>query len=203
MAGTTWSRVAVPPYSSRAYGSPAAGDWAIGSSLDGNTSGIGVMHLVNGTWKKVPFPAGLVPKNQPGFPGFISAESPASVWATLEYGAVAGGPSTHVTDLLLHWNGRTWSKVNAGSRVGLGPVFPDGHGGFFTGVDSPTLTRPVILYDYRGGHWTSVPLPAKPGYVLRGIGPTLIPGTTSLIGWGDVYNLKTKAYEDAILHDGP
>jgi hypothetical protein len=195
--GTTWSKVTFPVVSYLASGSAAAGDWVLGQvpSKGDTLAGIKVLHWVNGAWKQIALPTGIVPSGKPVLPVGIAAASPDSVWAAIEYGAVAGpNPGT---EILLHWNGSKWSRVSLPKGVAVvRPASPDGHGGLFGTV--PIATGSYTEH-WSGGYWTRNSLPAKSGYLTQLGNMSLIPGTHSVIAAGLLYNNTTSATEGAII----
>ena len=195
--GTTWSKVTFPVVSYQASGSAAAGDWALGQvpSKADTLAGTKVVHWVSGAWKQISLPTGIVPAGKPVLPVGIAAASPDSVWAAIEYGAVAGpNPGT---EILLHWNGSTWSKVSLPKGVAVvAPASADGHGGLFGIV--PIATGSYTEH-WTGDDWTRNSLPAKSGYLTQVGNLSLIPGTHSVIAAGLLYNQTTSATEGAII----
>jgi hypothetical protein len=106
------------------------------------------------------------------FPGAVDAATGADIWLTLSVGPSSGrGP---VTALLLHWNGKAWSKVAVPKGVSLSSVASDGHGGAWMTADAST----PVMYHYSGGRWTHVPGPAKAELQSD---LELIPGTKSVL----------------------
>jgi hypothetical protein len=89
----------------------------------------------------------------------IFAQSPGSVYA-IGSGNLQdeGGPL-----VILHWNGRQWSKV-AGGSYGAGTIqqiSSDGHGGFWLPMPGFMGQKTYLLY-YSAGHLTAAPLPSGP-----------------------------------------
>lgn len=195
--GTTWSKVTFPVVSYQASASAAAGDWALGQvpSKGDTLAGTKVVHWVNGAWKQIALPAGIVPVGKPVLPVGIAAASPDSVWAAIEYGAVAGpNPGT---EILLHWNGSAWSKVSLPKGVAtVAPASADGHGGLFGLVPIATGSYTEHLSD---DDWTRNSLPAAPGH-LTGLGNmSLIPGTHSVIAAGLLFDETSSDTAGAII----
>jgi hypothetical protein len=201
--GKNWSRVAIPVSPHQASGSAAAGDWVTGA-VAAQPGRVEVLHWSKGAWRDVPLPAISVPKGEQMLPGFIAAVTPASVWATVSVGPPTGVGATTV---LLHWNGRAWSKVPLPKGVNVHGLASDGHGGSW--VASYTVNKPgvllagLVMYHYWCGHWTGVAVPVKPGLVtnLDGGNMQLIPGTRSVLANATL--LGSPAFEGAILRYGP
>jgi hypothetical protein len=77
----------------------------------------------------------------------------------------------------------------------------DGHGGLWTPQVSPGSSD--FLYHLSGGHWVKVTLPAKPGFLTTLWDLVFIPGSTSVLAAGSIFNTKTSGQEDGVLRDGP
>jgi len=119
--GTAWSKATIPrPRSARSMlsgvGATSSADaWAVGESCTTPVcTGIGaaydtlILHWNGTAWSKVTSPT-------PG-PGFnnlnaVSADSPGDAWAVGSYCTTSS--CTAQDPLILHWNGRTWSKTPA------------------------------------------------------------------------------------------
>jgi hypothetical protein len=96
-----------------------------------------------------------------------------------------------VTAVLLHWNGKAWSKAAVPKSVSLSSLASDGHGGAWMTSD----TAAPVMYHYSGGRWTHVPAPvmtALPSDL------ELIPGTRSVLATAEL-----RGFKDAILKYGP
>jgi hypothetical protein len=106
-------------------------------------------------------------------PGDIAAVSPDDVWIDGMYRAADGGG----TDVLLHWNGSTWTQMTFGSAsaspVGLSQ---DGRGGCWI------ATTGHGAYHYRDGSLTQLVTPQYQGQPFNLTDLYWIPGTASLLG---------------------
>lgn len=201
--GTRWSQVAIPVSVSQASGSAAAGDWVTGT-VAAHPGRVEVLHWSKGGWRNVALPKISVAKGEQLLPGLIAAVTPANVWAT-----VSVGPPTGVvlSTVLLHWNGKAWSRVPLPKGVKVYGLASDGHGGSW--VASYTVHKPgallagLVMYHYAGGHWTRVAVPVKHGFVtnLQVGNMQLIPGTRSVLADADLFG--STAIEGAILKYGP
>jgi hypothetical protein len=202
--GKRWSQVPIAVNVFQASSSAAAGDWVTGTAA-AQPGRIEVLHWAKGAWRNVALPKISVPKGEQMQPGYIAAVTPASVWAslTVESLTVEG----RVTTVLLHWNGRAWSKVPLPNGVNIYGLASDGHGGFWVAsykVNEPgVLLTGLAMYHYAGGHWTRAALPAKHGLVtnLEGGNMQLIPGTRSILANATLFG--SAAFEGAILKYGP
>ena len=201
--GKRWSQVAIPVSVSQASGSAAAGDWVTGT-VAAQLGRVEVQHWSKGAWRNVALPKISVPKGEQMYPGLIAAVTPASVWATVTVDSPTGGP---VTTVLLHWNGKVWSKVPLPKGVNIYGLAGDGHGGFWVAsykVNEPgVLLSGLVMYHYSGGHWTRVAVPVKHRFVtnLEGGNMQLIPGTRSVLANASLFS--STAIEGAILRYGP
>ena len=205
--GKCWSRVAIPVIPSQASGSAAAGDWVTGA-VAAQPTRVEVLHWSKGAWRNAALPRISVLTGEQTLPGLIAAAGPASVWATVEIGPPSG--AGQLTYVLLHWNGRAWSKVPLPKGVNVYGLASDGHGGSW--VASYTVNEPgvilsgLVMYHYSGGHWTHVPAPAKSGFVTNLIGGNmeLIPGTRSVLATAILNPSPLPGmFKGAILKYGP
>lgn len=202
--GKRWCQVAMGVNVAEASGSAAAGDWVTGASA-AQPARIEVLRWGKGAWRNVPLPKISVPKGEQMQPGYIAAVSPASVWAS----AAAASPTVEgrVTYVLLHWNGRAWSKVALPQGVNIYGLAGDGHGGAW--VASYKVNKPGVyvaglaMYHYAGGHWTRDAVPVRHGLDTNLIGGNmeLIPGTRSVLANATMFG--SASIEAGILKYGP
>jgi len=186
--GTSWSAVPVPVSVSQASGNAAAGDWITGT-VAAQPGRVELLHWSKGAWRNAVLPKIAVPKGDQMFPGAVDAATQADIWVTVSVGPAAGhGP---VTAVLLHWNGKAWSKVTVPKGVSLGKLASDGHGGAWLTPD----TAAPVMYHYSGGRWTQVPRPAMTD-VQSDL--ELIPGTRSVLAAAE-----RNGSADVILKYGP
>jgi hypothetical protein len=169
--GTSWSQVSTPMIVAQASGNAAAGDWVTGT-VAGQPKTVKLLHWSTGAWRNAVLPKIAVPRGDQMFPGAVDAATGADIWLTLSVGPSSGrGP---VTALLLHWNGKAWSKVAVPKGVSLSSVASDGHGGAWMTSD----TAAPVIYHYSGGRWTHTPAPLKTNVQTD---LELIPGTQSVL----------------------
>jgi hypothetical protein len=193
--GTSWSQVSIPVTVSQASGNAAAGDWVTGT-VAAQPPRVELLHWSKGAWRNAVLPKIAVPTGDRMFPGAVDAATLADIWVTVRVGPSAGHGA--VTAVLLHWNGKAWSKAAVPKGVSLDSLASDGHGGAWLTSDQSAL----VIYHYSGGRWTRVPGPVKPGYVaeLRG-DLELIPGTRSVLAVADL--IAKNGFEGAALKYGP
>ncbi len=169
--GTSWSAIPIPVIAAQASGNAAAGDWVTGT-VAAQPGRVELMHWSKGAWRNAALPKIAVPKGDQMFPGAVDAATLSDIWLTVSTGPTAGhGP---VTAVLLHWNGKAWSKVAVPKGVSPSSVASDGHGGAWLTPD----TAATVMYHYAGGRWTHVPRPARTDLQS---GLELIPGTRSVL----------------------
>jgi hypothetical protein len=181
--GAKWSRQSIPAApdanSDEGIVSGTAGNnvWALTFAKGGAPEAV----RYNGrNWKLTPFPAKLAPKNDTLESKEILALSPTDAWATLQLQGTAKlvGPL-----LLLHWNGRSWSRI-AGklpNAILAGPLASDGHGGVWLSATNAAFTAAELLH-YSGGHWTTYTVPTDHGKLLDITGLSLVPRTRTVLG---------------------
>jgi hypothetical protein len=202
--GKGWSQAAISVSPSQASGSAAAGDWVTGA-VAAQPGRVAVVHWDRGTWRDVALPKISVPTGSQMFPGFIAAITPASVWVTVGVGPSTGGVAA--STVLLHWNGRAWSKVPLPKQVNVYGLAGDGHGGFWVASykvnQSGVYLAGLVMYHYSSGHWARVTVPVNAGFVtnLSGGNMRLIPGTQSVLADASLFGSQT--LEGAILKYGP
>lgn len=195
--GTSWSQVSIPVIVSQASGNAAAGDWITGT-VAAQPKRVELLHWSKGTWRNAVLPKIAVPKGDQMFPGAVDAATQADIWVIVRVGPSAGhGP---VTAVLLHWNGKAWSKVAVPKGLSLSSLASDGHGGAWMTAHQPAL----VMYHYSGGRWTHVPGPVKSGYVTDlQSNLELIPGTRSVLAAAELSAIRGSSSEGATLKYGP
>jgi hypothetical protein len=191
---TSWSLVAIPVTVAHASGNAAAGDWVTGT-VAGQPARVELLHWSKGAWNAV-LPKIAVPAGDEMLPGAVEPATAADIWVTVRVGPSAGRGA--VTAVLLHWNGKAWSKAAVPKGVSPGSLASDGHGGAWLTSDQSAL----VIYHYSGSRWTRVPGPVKSGYVaeLRG-DLELIPGTRSVLAVADLF--AKNGFEGVALKYGP
>ena len=106
-----------------------------------------------------------------------------------------GGPM-----VLLHWNGRAWSKV-AGGLFGfdVGPAQPmasDGHGGLWIPMAGPEGGSDSHLLHYSGGRLTTAAVPGGPSRTNIAT-VARIPGTSKVLAGGFMHAANNTGAGDA------
>jgi hypothetical protein len=177
--GSSWSRVT--------SGRGLEGGSALSANDIWAVDGVDVAHWNGSTWSRTSV-AHLLPAKQPLNGPLLTGifvQSKNSVYAIGNGGLEdEGGPL-----VILHWNGRQWSKVAHGNYgFGVQPmqqVSSDGHGGLWLpmpGVDG----QPSYLLHYSGGRLTQAALPDGE-HKMSVEAVALIPGTTDVLGGGDTH----------------
>jgi hypothetical protein len=130
-------------------------------------------------WQVFSFPAKLGPAAADLGPQQILAVSPKNVWATFSPNATAGAG----TLVLLHWNGRKWSKITGKLPDAslTGAIASDGTGGVWLAAVNAADTVPLILH-YAGGKWSTFTVPKANGKLIGIEQLALVPGTRSVLG---------------------
>lgn len=158
--------------------------------------GTSVAHYDNGKWTTTSL-AGLLPKKTEN-PRLarILALSADSVYAVGDGGSRAdlGGPV-----VIVHYNGRTWSKV-ASYRVGIvgGAPAADGKGGLWLPLAETGRPAPGLLH-YSDGKLTVVALPKFDGGSIAVDSVSRIPGTAAELAGGVVPYPVGKTYHPAVI----
>jgi hypothetical protein len=178
--GHTWSAVA------------SGGGLQGGSALSANNiwavDGSDIAHWNGSAWSRTSVSHLLPPRqelNGPMLTG-IFAQSEDSVYAIGNGGLEdEGGPL-----IILHWNGKQWSKVAEGNfGFGTQPLqqaSPDGHGGLLLPMPGVDGQKSYLLHYIPGHPLGKASLPGGPsGISIEAV--ALIPGSNGLLAGGDTH----------------
>jgi hypothetical protein len=177
--GSTWTQVSGGSDLEGGSGLSASDIWA----FDGSD----VAHWNGSSWTRTSVAGLLPPRSQLNGPAVtgIYAQSADSVYAVGNGNQEdEGGPL-----VLLHYNGRTWTKV-AGGNYGNGTqplqqIAPDGHGGLWIPMPGTDGQKSYLLH-YSGGTLTPVTLPVSSSMIdIDSV--ALIPGTTNVRAGGSTH----------------
>jgi hypothetical protein len=178
--GRTWSRVASGRGLEAGSALSAHNIWAV--------DGSDVAHWNGWTWSRTSVSYLLPPRqalNSPLLTG-IFAESARSVYAIGNGGLQdEGGPL-----VILHWNGKQWSKVAEGNfGFGTQPLqqaSPDGHGGLLLPMPGVDGQKSYLLHYIPRHPLGQASLPDGPnGISVEAV--ALIPGSYGLLAGGDTH----------------
>jgi hypothetical protein len=178
--GRTWSRVA--------SGHGLQGGSALSANNIWAVDGSDIAHWNGSTWSRTSV-SHLLPAKQalngPLLTG-IFAESAHNVYAIGNGGLEdEGGPL-----VILHWNGKQWSKVAEGNfGFGTQPLqqaSPDGHGGLLLPMPGVDGQKSYLLHYIPGHPLGEATLPGGPsGISIEAV--ALIPGSNGLLAGGDTH----------------
>lgn len=89
--------------------------------------------------------------------------------------------------VLLHWNGRAWSRISVPYPTSQpGPLTQDGHGGvWLSGYGTASTNFRAYLYHDNGGHWSRVAVPAAASSTTQLSALSAIPGGHSVWAAGE------------------
>ena len=196
--GSKWTRVSFPLFAQQASGLSAknvwvVGSWALGKAPKG-ASPFAVEHWTGGGWHAVAVPKLKLPKGEFVQAQNVVADGPDNVWAV---GVLTEGMGVGPGIVLLHWNGKAFTRVNVpypvtGPVVLTGPfvLSGDGAGGIWlSGTQYSKTSYRFYLYHYNGGHWTRLAVPNEPKNRSQISAMTAIPGTRSV--WATGMELPT------------
>jgi hypothetical protein len=205
--GTTWKTVPVPGVAGGASVISATNMWAVGPTTA--TAGQAgpkqvyiAMHWNGKKWAAVRLPK-LAPVNGAAWaPRGIVALGAGNVWiAEVPQGGLGGEPGPQDT-VLLHWNGKTWSKAAEDRGIALSAgITGDGDGGLWL-AGSDTASPAGYLVHYAGGTFTSQPAPSQSGYYGQAGGLAQVPGGTSVWGIGSLVPVGNGITEGDIVQYG-
>jgi hypothetical protein len=184
--GGTWTHGSFP-FNGTASAARSADDVWVAGGGDG-IAPLGVEHWNGRRWLATRLPglgvaAGdLLWANVNG----LADNGPDDVWADITFpdDGSAHAPGT----IVLHWNGRAWSRVSFPSGdSALSPVASDGDGGIWLAAASSAGDDTTAWFDhYFGGRWSRVRVPTGDGEQPEVFYLTSIPGTSSLWAAGGV-----------------
>ena len=178
--GTAWSQVAFPgtvtPQDASALSSRNI--WAIGQG----SSGMAIVHWNGTSWTRSRLPKLSLPTGDRTNGEGIAAITPDNVWADAYLSAGMGIASGIV---LLHWNGKAWSRVSVPyPTVQPGAITQDGHGGVWLTAYGAANFKPYLYHD-NGGHWQRVAVPAAKSSSTQLSALSWIPGGRSVWAGGE------------------
>jgi hypothetical protein len=103
--------------------------------------------------------------------------------------------------VLLHWNGKTWSRAAQDSGLALDEMTGDGTGGLWLS-GSDVTSQAGYLVHYAGGTFTPQAVPTESGY--DGVAGELahVPGGTSVWGIGSLQPAGNAINEGVIFRYG-
>jgi hypothetical protein len=193
--GSKWSRVSFPLDAQQASGLSASNVWVVGSWALGKApkgaSPFAVEHWNGKAWHAVAVPNLKLPKGEFVQAANVVAEGPDNVWAA---GYLTEGMGVGPGIVLLHWNGKAFTRVNVPYLVsGSFALSGDGSGGLWLSATqySKTTYRPY-LYHYSAGHWYRYAVPNEPKNQSQISAMTAIPGTHSV--WAAGLEMLTSAH---------
>jgi hypothetical protein len=161
--------------------------------------GTKIAHYDGRKWTEVNV-AGLFPAKTPGeytspeVTGII-ALAPNNVYAVGE-GPI--GPHS-ANGVILHYNGRTWSKVAGGPFLSAPgqQVVADGRGGLW--LSARNVEGPSLLFRYFAGKVTTVVLPTSTTFPAGSNSVSRIPGTAEALSGGTLYSPSSPAANRAVV----
>jgi hypothetical protein len=181
--GRHWKKAAVPGGSWALSARSAKDIWAVGQT-SGKAPRATVSRWNGRKWRSMPRPRPVLRRNVQYRISDVFARGAKDVWATLTLSDLSRGGSP-AGSLLMHWNGRVWTRAKLGLRKDtLFDLTPDGKGGLWL-LSSVSADRTDLLH-YAGERLTRQKAPAKSDTTgdLRSL--ALVPGTPSLWAVGDL-----------------
>ncbi len=188
--GTTWQTVPVPGVASGASVVSARNMWAFGpTTATAGQAGSKQVYIAmhwNGTkWAAVRLPKLAPVQGAAWSPRGIVAFGAGNVWVNeVPDGSLSGEPGPQDT-VLLHWNGKTWTRAAKDTGLNLDTMTGDGTGGLWLS-GSDLTTQAGHLVHYAGGRFTRQGVPTEPGYDGAAGEVAQVPGATSVWGIGSL-----------------
>ena len=185
LAGQTWTHGSFPISGTAAAARSASDVWVGGDTANG----LGIEHWNGRRWHATALPnLGLGSGSALLFADLYGLVDVASnnVWADI--GVLNATGTKPPGTILLHWNGRAWSRVKF-PYVGnaIAPVAYDGHGGIWLITATGSGSNLTLWFDhYSGGRWTRAKVPSRHGEQPSMENLSWIPGSRSLWATGGV-----------------
>jgi hypothetical protein len=111
----------------------------------------------------------------------INALSARNVWVE----AFVEGQARIIRIIVVHWNGRSWSRVKPASfGFHLPNAVPDGQGGWWAPPFTEQISAPYLLHG-TNGRWTRFPLPIVGEFSPTNFALTHVPQTALMFAAGD------------------
>jgi hypothetical protein len=180
--GKTWKHGSFPLSGTAASARSADDVWVGGNTADG----LGIEHWNGRQWHATPLPQLGLGSGSALFVDVLGLADVRSndVWADI--GVLNSTGANPPGTIMLHWNGRTWSRVKF-PYVGnaLTSVAYDGHGGIWLATATGTGSNVAVWFDhFAGGRWSRVKAPRRDGEQPLIDNLRWIPGTRSLWATG-------------------
>jgi hypothetical protein len=189
--GKSWTQRALPytidgDSDALVSGTSDSNIWAL--SFSGPGGAADALHYNGRRWRRTYFPSHLAPAGYSVYPEGIYAQSPSNVWAALYSNGSTVKKLRYGPVLLLHWNGRRWSKITGTLPTAAltGAMTSDGHGGLWL-YGLTTQTSGVFLH-YSGRRFRAykVPTARASHQVITVTALSEVPGTHTVMATGSV-----------------
>jgi hypothetical protein len=173
--GRSWTKVPAPSpgtllnYLNGVSAVSAADVWAVGAYQDSRVAKTLTLRWNGTRWTRVPSPSFGGTGTSGSRLASVSATSATDAWAVGSYAKPGAGPMSQA--LILHWNGRTWTKVPApspgtlsNSLLGVTSVSASDAwavGSYLVGSVAKAQVKPLLLH-WNGASWAQVAVPLPP-----------------------------------------
>lgn len=171
-----WTKSVLPdvPFDVSAWS--ARDIWALGRAPDGKGPML-AMHWNGRRWNTARIPGQKVP----GTPLELAVTGQTSLWA-------AWFPTKPTSrEYLLHFNGKSWSKVSLPPGDSTVILAGDGHGGLWASGSGPSPQFTQLFMHWSANRWATQGVPGTSGLQAGSISElALVPGTRSLWATGNL-----------------
>ncbi len=185
--GKKWTAVSTPVVPNDASAISAGDIWAVGqtvASVGSRDQVYAAAQWTHGKWRLLHFPRLRLPKGASVTIPNVVALGSANVWVDFQ---LQKGMGLYPGAILLHYNGRTWTRVTVPftSTFALTSLAADGRGGIWIAATTDDGLHQYV-YHLRAGRWSRELMPSTSGNGTQVLTLALRPGTAQAWAAGDL-----------------